>query len=535
MNRSLLYVAALSIIFLINSCTDDFTELNTDPKNLTVDNLSQSEYGAVVKAAMYAPAYLPSTAPNDARGAFQLTQSLFSDIYGGYFATTAPNFDSDKFILVGGWLNGAFNYFYGNAAPQIKYAEDFAAENGYELENAMMKVWRVWSYHRITDYWGPIPYSEFGNGERSVPYDSQEDIYRDFFTTLDEAVPVLVSNAGETSFLGANDLIYGGNIDKWLKFANTLRLRLAMRVKYVSLELSRTEAEKAASVGEFISSNDDRAIITTSAPFFTNPYNTITQWGEFRMSADMESILKGYEDPRVSAFVAPADEPDPSDDPAGVEFPYEGMRNGQSRLEKQSNNFNALASNMAEPFTLAGVAGPNYVVMNAAESYFLRAEGALEGWNMGGTAQVFYEEGIITSHEEYGLDGSNLAGNPYVESPNTPASYNGEVPAPSEAPVAYNAGGTKEQQLEQIITQKWIAIYPNSQEAWAEKRRTGYPVFYDRLNTDNAAIPVNTVPRRVPFVDGEFTTNAEAVNAAIDNLLGGPNNGTTKLWWDAKP
>ncbi len=535
MNRSILYTFALAILFLVNSCTDDFTEINTDPKNLTVDQISQSNYGPIVKATLYAPVFLPSTAPNDARGAFQLTQSLFSDIYGGYFATTAPNFDSDKFILVGGWLNGAFNYFYSRAAPQIKFAEDFAAENGFELENAMMKVWRVWSYHRVTDYWGPIPYSEFGNRERSVPYDAQEDIYKDFFTTLDEAIPVLQSNAGAGSFLASNDLIYKGSVNQWLKFANTLRLRLAIRVKYADPALSQSEAEKAATLGQFIASNDDNAIIATSAPFFTNPYNTITQWGEFRMSADMESVLKGYQDPRIQFYVAPAAEPDPSDDPAGIEFPYEGMRNGQSKVDKQGINFNALASNMAAPYTLPGVAGPNYVIMNAAETYFLLAEGALEGWNMGGTAQSFYEQGIITSHEEYGLDGSTLSGNPYVSSPNMPASYDGTTPAPSDIPVAYNAAGSTEEQLEQIITQKWIALYPNSQEAWAEKRRTGYPTFYDRLNTDNPNIPVNTVPRRVPFVDGEFTTNAEAVNAAIDNLLGGPDNGTTKLWWDAKP
>lgn len=530
MNRNILYVAALSITLLANSCTDDFTELNTDPKNLTVDNLSQSEYGAIVKAAQYTPAFLPSAA----RGPFQLTQSLFSDIYGGYFATTAPNFDSDRYTLVGGWLNGAFNYFYGSAAPQIKYAEDFAAENGYDLENAMMKVWRVWSYHRITDFWGPIPYSEFGNRERSVPYDAQEDIYMDFFATLDEAIPVLQSNAGGTSFLGTNDLVYGGNVDQWIKFANTLRMRLAMRVKYAAPEMSKTEAEKAATLGAFIDANDDNAIIETSADF-TNPYNTITQWGEFRMSADVESILKGYEDPRIQYYAAPAAEPDPTDDPANISFPYEGMRNGQTKVDKQGTSFNTIASDMAPAYTVAGGAGPNYVVMNAAESYFLRAEGALEGWNMGGgTAQTFYEQGIVTSHEEYGLDGNNLSGASYIASTNTPDSFDGTVPAASSAPVAFNTAGSKEQQLEQIITQKWISLYPNSQEAWAEKRRTGYPTFYDRLNTDTPSIPVSTVPRRVPFVDGEFTTNSEGVNAAIDNLLGGPDDGTTKLWWDAK-
>jgi hypothetical protein len=530
MNNIKLYITAFIIILLAGSCTDDFTELNTDPKNLTVDKLSQSEYGAVVKAAQYGPVFLPF----NGRGAFQLTQSLFSDIYANYFATTAHNFDSDKFILVGGWLNGAFNYYYANVAPQIKYAEDYAAEKEFNLENAMMKTWRVFAYHQVTDFWGPIPYSQFGNGENSVPYDSQEDIYRDFFTTLDEAIAVLKSNAGGTSFLGANDLLYGGNVDQWLKFANTLRLRLAMRVKYIDRTLSKNEAEKAVADG-VIESNDDNAIIETN-PDYTNKYNTITQWGEFRMSADMESILKGYQDPRVTHYVAPAVEPDPSDDPAGVSFPYEGMRNGQSKANKQGTDFNNLMSDMAAPYTVAGGAGPDLIVMKAAEAYFLRAEGALEGWNMGGgTAETLYEQGIITSHEEYGLDGTDLTGDNYISSTRMPASFDGSVPAASEVPIAYDAAGSIEKQLEQIITQKWIALYPDSREAWAEKRRTGYPRFYNRLNSDNPLISVNEVPRRVTYVDGEFTTNEKAVKEAIASKLNGPDNGATRLWWDAKP
>ena len=530
MKRSILYSTIFAFAVTASGCTDDFTELNTDPKNLTVDNLGQSEYGGIVRAAMYSPVFFPQSA----RGPFQLTQSLFADVYANYFATTAPNFESDQFVLVGGWLNGAFNYFYGTAAPQIKYAEDYAAENDFALENAMMKVWRVWSYHQVTDYWGPIPYSEFGNRENSVAYDSQEEIYRDFFTTLDEAIPVLQSNAGKTSFLGSNDLLYGGNVDQWIRFANSLKLRLAMRVRYADEDLSKAEAEEAVAAG-VLESNDDNAIIETNADY-ANRYNTITQWGEFRMSADMESILKGYLDPRVANYVAPAAIPDPTDDPAGVAFPYEGMRNGQTKVVKQGTKFNDIASDMAAPYKENGVPGPDWIVMNAAESFFLRAEGALAGYNMGGgTAQSFYEQGIVTSHEQYGYDGTNLRGANYVTSANTPASFNGVVPAPSNVPVAYDAAGSAERQLEQIITQKWIALYPDSREAWAEKRRTGYPTFYSRINSLNAKISEEELPRRVTYVDAEFTNNAEAVQDAIDNKLGGPDDGTTRLWWDKKP
>ncbi|WP_299534508.1 SusD/RagB family nutrient-binding outer membrane lipoprotein [Ulvibacterium sp.] len=511
------------------SCTDDFTELNTDPKNFTVDAVTAAEYPLFVKRALYTPNFMPF---NRARGPFQLFHSLFSDVYANYFATTAPNFDSDQFVLVGGWLNGAYRYFYTRAAPNIKAAEDIAAEQGFDLENAMMKVWRVYAYHRITDYWGPIPYSNFGNFENEVAYDSQQDIYNDFFTSLAEALTVLQANAGGTSFLGGNDVVFSGDVDKWIKFANTLRLRLAMRVKYVDPALSQSNAE-AAIAGGVMTSNDDNALIQTDLNF-TNSYTTITQWGEFRMSGDMESVLKGYQDPRVATYYAPAATPDATDDPAGVDFPYEGMRNGQTAESKATTPFNDLASNMAGPYTLGGDPGPAWIVMAASEAYFLRAEAALEGWAAGGSAEDLYNQGITQSHLQHGYDGTNLSGDDYVTSTLTPAAIDGSNPAVSTVPVAYNAAGSAEEQLEQIITQKWIALWPDSEEAYAERRRTGYPILYDRLNTLNPNIAVDELPRRMTYVATEIADNTAEVNAAIDNLLGGPDLGTTKLWWDAK-
>ena len=518
-----------SMAMLTMACTEDFDEINTDPKNLTVDQLDRGTFGLVFLRALYEPVYVAESA----RGPFQLGHSLFADIYANYFATTAPNFDSDRFTLVGRWLDGNYNYFYSNAAPLIKNVEDFSLENAFNIENAMIKVWKVYAYHRITDFWGPIPFSNFGNLELSVPYDSQEDIYNLFFDILDEALAVLNANAGTTSFVGSKDVIFGGDVDSWIIFANTLRLRLAIRVKYADPALAQAEAEKAVNAGVMIS-NEQNAFVATR-PNFRNGYNTITQWGEFRMSADMESILKGYHDPRVEMYFAAAALPDPEDDPDNLIFNFEGMRNGQSKADKQGTDFNSLASDMAGPFTVEGDAGPSWPVMKASEAYFLRAEGALEGWAMGGTAQEFYEMGIATSHEEYGLDGNDLLGNPYLQSDNTPSGFDSSTPAVSTVPVAFDAGASPERQLEQIITQKWIALYPDSYEAWAERRRTGYPTLYDRLFTDDSTIPVNNIPRRVPYVTSEFDTNREAVEDAIANLLGGPNEGTTRLWWDVKP
>jgi hypothetical protein len=511
----------------MTSCTDDFTELNTDPKNFTLAAVTQSEYPLFVKRALYTPNYLPF---GEARGPFQLGHSLFPDIYANYFATTAPNFDSDQFILVGGWLNGAYNWFYSRAAPNIQIAEETAAELGFTTEEAIMKIWKVYAYHRITDLWGPIPYSQFGNGENSVPFDSQEAIYNDFFATLDEAIGTLQNSDG--TFLGGDDVLYGGDLSKWIKFGNTLRLRLAMRVRFVDPALGKSNAEKAVAGGVMMG-NEDNAVFVTDINF-RNMYNTITQWGEFRMSADMESILKGYHDPRVDTYFAPAAQPDPSDNPSGIEFPYEGIRNGQLKADKQSAelNFNETASDMAAAFTLGGDPGPNWVVMASAEAYFLRAEGALVGWNMQGSAEDLYDQGIAMSHEQHGYDGNTLGGMDYINSMLTPASYDGTTPPVSTVPVDYNAGGSQDEQLEQIITQKWIALYPDSEEAYAERRRTGYPTLYNRLNSLNADIPVDKIPKRMTYVATEYDNNTAAVEEAVNNLLGGPDTGATPLWWD---
>ena len=395
--------------------------------------------------------------------------------------------------------------------------------------NAMAKVWRVYGYHRITDYWGPIMYSEFGNGQITVPYDQQESIYGSFFTTLDEAVSVLKANAGGNGF-GKHDLIYAGDVNQWIKFAGSLRLRLAMRVKYVDATLAKKQAEKAVSDG-VIESNVDNAMVDTYADS-PNPINTITNWGEYRMSAMMESVLKGYEDPRMPEFFSPALNGDQDGD--GV--PFEGLRNGQLKNDiNQEMNLNH------------SDVGPRYApdalteylpipVIRAAETYLLRAEGALEGWSMGGTAQDLYEIGIEMSITEYtSVDQATI--DAYIANTNTPAAVDDawDTPPSSDIPVAYDAGGSAERQVEQIITQKWLALYPDGWEAWAELRRTGYPKVYDRLNSDDPQIGVGEIMRRMVFVSTEFDTNADAVEVAIASPeIGGNDKGLTKVWWDKK-
>ncbi len=516
------YVVILVAAFFVGGCTGNFEELNTDPLALTSDKVDASLIGLAFAQTQY-------NTLNGVHWRFQISQNLFSDLYCQYYATTHPNFDSDRYTQVGRWADLAWSSFYGQAAPNIKFVEDFTAENGLDVQNAAAKVWRVYGYHRITDYWGPIPYSSFGNGETSVPYDSQESIYRNFFTTLDEAVAVLKANPGGTVF-GSNDQIYSGNAGMWLTFANTLRLRLAMRVKYVDPGLAKTEAEKAVADGVMQSNADNAFVLTTSNS--QNPINTITNWGEYRMSATMESILKGYEDPRTGTYFNPAVDGDRADDPD--DSPYEGMRNGQSKIQlNDSKNNNH--SDVGEYFQPSNKANnPPIVVMRAGEAYLLRAEGALEGWNMGGTAKDLYEEGIRQSIQEWtNADAATI--DAYIASSNTPADPDDISPAVTDIPVAFEEGASNERKLEQIITQKWLALYPDGWEGWAEVRRTGYPVQFDRLNSENLDVGVSDIMRRMVYVTSEFDNNPEGVKGGIGlSEIGGSDKGSTKVWWDKK-
>ncbi|MDB5120035.1 MAG: hypothetical protein JWN56_1253 [Sphingobacteriales bacterium] len=501
-----------------SSCTKSFEDLNTPKDKIIADKMDVSLLGQAFAQSQY-------RAITTNRSVFQVIHNLYCDYYAQYFATVHPNFPSDQFSENGSWTNAGWSQHYSETAPQIKLVEDFTAENKMVLENAIAKVWRVEAYHRITDLWGPIIYSEFGNAKTSVSYDSQKDIYYSFFKTLDEAVSVLKQNPNGSAF-AVHDLIYAGNVKKWLTFANSLRLRLAIRISYVEPELAKLEAEKAIADGVMMDNTDNANLLTTINSL--NGYPQITYISEFRMSASMTSTLVGYNDPRLSEFY----------DEAAVGGGYKGIRNGLPvALKADRATLNAQNSFIdVKWLPLAnGGTNPPERVMSAPEVYFLRAEGALRGWNMGGTAQQLYETGIMLSLKER-TNATDVQINTYIHSLNTPVKLNDRwnTPAMSDISVQYNAAANFEKQLEQIITQKWIALFPDSYEAWAERRRTGYPKGFAIIQSLNSEIPVTDIVRRLTFTSGEISSNNVAVEAGR-KLLNGPDKMTTRLWWDAKP
>lgn len=515
-NDRSMVIGLLITLLSLGGCTDKFDEINT-PKNLIIaDKIDVTLLGqAFAQAQFYGL--------NGDNQAFQRSHSLFSDEYAQYFATTEANFDSGNFTEVQSWTNRYYNDVYSRASPQLLFVEDYTEKNGLVLENAIAKVWKVEMYHRISDFFGPIIYSEFGNAQTSVNYDSQEDVYHDFFKTLDEATAVLKQHSSEKAFI-ADDLLYEGDASKWLVFANSLRLRLAMRIVYVEPELARQEAEKAVADGVMMN-NTDNAMVKTSLNSL-NFYAAITYIDEFRMSATMQSVLMGFNDPRVVDYYEEAE------DGGG----YKGIRNGLPRLEKGAflEPTHSFIDIKWRPIARGGT-NPPLKVMSAAEVYFLRAEGALRGWNMGGSVKDLYNEGIRTSMREWeNSSTSNIEA--YITSTNTPMAINDKwnTPAMSDIPVRFEETGDFERKLEQIITQKWIGLFPDSWEAWSERRRTGYPVGFPIIESFNPDVSENMIMRRLKFTTGEHSNNAVAVDAA-KALLNGPDENSTKLWWDAKP
>lgn len=329
-------------------------------------------------------------------------------------------------------------------------------------------------------------------------------------------------NPGVT-ILEKYDYVYEGDASKWVKFANTLRLRLAMRIVYANSTLAQQEAEKSINnpIGLISAIGEKASLKHSSNLIYYHPLWEIKDFnsGEARMGASMDAYMNGYADPRRPVYFK-----------AAADGGYHGVRLGIT-TSTWSDYVGTKISNLNMNQSTTEI-----VWMTAAESYFLRAEGVLRGWSMGGDAKSFYEKGISVSFEENGAGSATT----YIASSATPTAFvdaakgaNG-MPAPSSVSIAWSDASGFETNLERIITQKWIAMYPDGPEGWAEFRRTGYPKLFPVVtNNSNGTIDTNIQVRRIPYPQSEYDKNAAGVQTGISKL-GGSDNGGTKLWWDKK-
>ncbi len=515
---------------LFFSCGDDLEGIDGNPRDIS-DQQLEIDFQDI--GAPFRPIF-QSIYQYDPPWSFQLQQNLNADVFSGYMTNPRPfvaGANNTTYNLVGGWNNFIWSVPYSNVMNNAKTIENATKEEFPEFF-ALSQILKVSAMHRVSDVFGPIVYTKFGASETTSEYDSQEEVYTAFFNDLEESMQILSDNIGSSRFQPF-DLAYNGNYTNWIKYANSLRLRLAIRISKVDPDKAKTEGEKSL--------NHPMGLIEINPEgFFVNgtldhPVKTINNsWGDIRMNASMESILIGYEDPRATSYFREKVVTDTETVPIQPGS-LKGIRNGLPLLPGYADELAQKADYIRFAVLHENLLTPSVQLMTAAEVYFLKAEAALRGWSGAGDAKTNYELGISTSFQQHEASGvtsyttnSTLTPKDYTD----PVNPGNNIAALSTITIAWDDAASNEAKLERIITQKWIAMFPEGQEAWSEYRRTGYPKIFPVVNNQSGGtIDTDLQIRRIPFVDSELATNPAGVANAV-NKLGGPDTGGTRLWWD---
>ncbi|OQD41986.1 MULTISPECIES: SusD/RagB family nutrient-binding outer membrane lipoprotein [Flavobacteriaceae] len=463
----------LGLTMLITGCDSNFEEINTDPDK-------------------------PTEISADLQLGF-IERSLVNEVYdyfvSGECAATWPQHiskpiynDADRYYPRLGAINTFWNTMYVNVIAEA----DEMYKLGGEAENPAIQgaalTLKAMALQYLTDSFGDIPMSEanagLSDGNFTPAYDSQEAVYQGIFSMLDEAIAKFAT--GEGALSSSQDLMYGGDLDKWLKFATSVKFRALMRISDTSL-FNSSEVQSLISSGNLITSNDDNAFIafeTENAPN-ANPYYGIVQNGrqaEWCMGEALVEFMKGQSDPRLAVYAKENANGEYVGKPAGY-------------INPGISGFGAgVVSEIGDAYMAADA--PLFL-MTAAQVNLLIAE-AIERFGASGDAATYFQAGIDASLEQNGLDAGSF----------TP-SYNG---------------------YQSIAEQLWASTFLQGYETWSEWRRSDIPA-----NLSLAIDPqpgVNSIPTRYGYTNDEKSLNADNVAGAVANQ--GEDALTTKLWWDVK-
>lgn len=541
-NKFLTYTVASALTLaagsVMTSCTDNFEELNTNKYEVDPDNLPFESQFVEPITYVYAPQ----------QNMFQFWTNLSTDLFSGYFMTP-HNFGGNgnvDYKLNRGFCGGMYENFnlhiFNNTRRLIKTCD----EKGLVDYAAIMRVVQVYALSTMTDTYGPVAYQSVLDGnDVAFYYDSQESIYNAMFKLLDEAIAGFKNGTSEVANMQQFDYWCQGDRGLWVKVANQFKLRLAMRIVKADPTLAKQKAEEAVAGGVLTAADKDILIDQG----LSNELTRMFEWGDCGINANLVTIMEGYNDPRIALYITKNTNDIKVEDKVVVakDSKYLGIRGGCNLPNKpnQWGNFSNVVCTYSTPMP----------VMKAAESYFLRAEGALRGWNMGGTAKELYEEGIrLSIKNELKYKGIYASVNSisdaeieaYINGTTTqtdfvdPVDAQNNIKAMNTVPVKWNDAASNEEKLQRIITQKWIANFPLSTEAWAEYRRTGYPkLFPNRVNSSDGTIDTNEQIRRLIYSEVEINTNNDELQKGIQ-ILNQENSsgkftgdiGGTRVWWD---
>lgn len=538
MIRYFKYICFFGTVLCLSACTGEFREINKDLAGVSDGELEADNNGLGYRLRIVQQGvYFNYDFGKGLNWPFQLIQNLNADLFAGYMHDPKPllgGSNNSDYNLQDGWNGAMWEFTYAYVMPEIYRLESSASELMPPF-CAIAKILKVLVMHRVTDYYGPLIYTFFGSSGSGYKPDSQQIAYEAFFADLDDAVLLLgnyIAQYPAAAEFRKFDMILDGDYGSWLRFANSLRMRLAIRIAMSDPERARLEFTKAVeSPFGVIEENSSNAVVKISETY-VNPLGEINRnWNEAVLNASMESVMKGYGDPRLSRYFEPCRTDVVLSDRMGrdsvrieIAGEYHGVRQGTCFMHNYYSSFSALTVDAATDAPL----------MTAAEVWFLRAEAALRGWTAE-EPKICYRRGVACSFAQWNADGAEE----YLESDRVAADYSdpitpaNDMAARCRVSPRWDETASNEIRLEKILTQKWIALFPEGCEAWAEQRRTGYPrLFPVRFNNSrDGSIDSETMIRRLNFPATLSASDPMQYGALVEKLEG-PDHGGTRLWWD---
>lgn len=532
MKNKILPVAAAALLFG-SSCTKDFQSINTDPNAIPLASIHFSSL--FTNAELITSGNSDGNAYEDWRG-----NLIYASCMVQHLSSTVGYWDGDKYLVNASYLSAYWDQDYGpqqngsnpsqntNAGPIENIVEvvahtktDTSQQNLYNIA----RIFKAFMFQRMTDMYGDIPYSQAGQGYLSgiykPKYDKQQDIYADILNELNDAAGKL-SATGSTP--GTADVIYNGVVAQWKKFAYSEMVRVAMRLSKVDPTTAQKWVQTAVAGGVFTGNGDNAILIHQAAApngagsqvaNGTGSVLAVIDPTAAHLSQTFVNFLRSTGDPRLpylgtviaDATVAGDKGDTVAADQLGQPNGYDvGGGNDISGAPGYPGNQNKYS--YVNRYNFSRTDAPTFF-LTYAETELLLAEAAQRGW-ISGSAATYYKNGVTAAIQQLGQAGAG----------------------PSDAiatDYANNHPLTAGSELEQINDQYWVATFMDETEAWANWRRSAFPVLTPVNYTGNAT--GGTIPRRYTYPTGEPGTNPVNYASAVSGLSNGDKM-TSRVWWD---
>ncbi|MFI2742114.1 SusD/RagB family nutrient-binding outer membrane lipoprotein [Zhouia sp. PK063] len=562
MKKILKNISLFFALIMLGSSCSDFDEINVKPDAFNSDEVSAKFFLTGIQIKLYAPDRYP----------YWRAQLIHADRYAGHFTFGFNGSwwdDGLGYSYNSGYTDAAYDWLDGYVSGLSVYL-NFVKEGG-DLENqnyyAIGLIMKGLYYQMYTDTFGMVPYSEALNPDIITPkYDSQAQIYEGVINELDEAMTIIgdqTTTGTGVELLGENDLFCGGDLQKWKKLANTLKLRMALRAMGASGATFAQTAVQEAMQADVLTTESDNALMekdTDISQWSNAAYGDV--WWNFGTGSNwtvgktLIDYLRKNNDPRLEKYAQPIDggtvtftRPTEGDNIAlfdkHVNFILQTLDDQDVDYSKTETAdqvtitiSDAKSFYVGQPTRLNGKIYPYVseqlfsrpaeivinpknqgkeifpeVVMTAAEGNFLKAEAIVKGL-ASGDAQTYYQEGIRQAMKMWSVDDAAI-----------------DTFIATEAMAQLN--GSSEENLMKISVQRWIADYTDGFEAWAVVRDTGYPSELAAGVSDFDIFAGGTLngayPQRMRYGTAAYNTNGDNTNAAISEQ--GADVQATKLWW----